>query len=152
MKRGGWAVAAAVCLAGCHGGSDYSAFTCAPLAPGRYTFVLTYTGEETFDGGCPAVHTFDGQTVTVVLDEHGTVTVATPAQTLSCWATSDTSGPIVGLLVHCPIPATDNQLQIALSESCNDSGVGVGVADLVGLDDASFDDLNAACTESYSAR
>lgn len=145
MGLGRLAVAAVVCVTGCKGGPEPT--QCPPLAPGRYTFVLTYTGEETFDGGCPPDHTFDGQSVTVVLDEHGAVTVSTPAQTLSCWATSVYGS---GLVVHCPLPATNDQLEISLSTGCG--GVHASADELVDLSDASFDGLPAACTQSYSAQ
>jgi hypothetical protein len=147
MGRGRLAVAVVVCLTGCK--SPPEPTQCAQLAPGRYSFVLTYTGETTFDGGCPPDHAFDGQTITVLFAADGAVTVATPSQTLQCWATSNGYD---GLFAHCPLPATNSQLEIGLGTWCDDSGVHASADELVDLSDASFDGLPPACTQSYSAQ
>jgi hypothetical protein len=145
-------VIAAVCMAVAAAGAacntpELSSYSCAPLVPGRFTFGLTYDGEYTFDGGCPSMHVLNGQTVTLVFDDVGGVTLALATQTLSCWATSDT---LFGLVVHCPLPPTD-QVEISLDASCADAGVWANVTYLVDVAETA-DAVTSVCQEAYVAQ
>jgi hypothetical protein len=141
------AIAGAAWTAAC-GAAPSSGLRCQPLGPGQYAFHLSYLGESTADGGCPTSHVLDGQTVHLVFDEHGAITLTLAAGTVSCWSGG---GSTFNEHVTCAVPPSD-LVRIDLSTPCEGLPASAfEFDDLSGVDLSATGPPMAACTESYSA-
>jgi hypothetical protein len=119
---------------------------CPSIVPGSYSFHLA--GELIFDAGCAGPRAFDGQTVTVQLQD-GSATLVTSTGSQACTPTSD--GP--DIYVDCVLP-TGDELQLELESGlCDGPDAGVTARAsllLVHLGDASAGTLDdPACTAIY---